>query len=92
MKRWKSALFLALCVTNLQANDISDECLQSMQGVYKFYYHEILPKGNGSSNQKLGAKEADEMEMVIGKLKTSCSPEVIAKMNHLLQSEGSSQG
>ncbi len=91
MNRWTAALFLIITSTTLQADDISDECLQSMQGVYKFYYHEILPKGNSATNQKLGPQEAEEMEMVIGRLKTSCSAETVAKMNQLLQAESIQQ-
>lgn len=91
MKQWAAAFFLIVCATSLRADDISDECLQSMQGVYKFYYHEILTKGNVAANQKLGPQEAEQMQLVIGNLKANCSAETVAKMNQLLQAESTQQ-
>lgn len=80
-------LFISLLLTqNAFADEVSDECLQSMQSVYKFYYHEILPKDNLKS-PKLSASEAEDMENVITELKENCPQEVVAKMNHFLQAE-----
>lgn len=84
----KSILFVvALGLSqSLFADEVSDECLQSMQSVYKFYYHEILPKDEHKV-AKLSAPEAQNMENVISELKANCPQEVVAKMNHFLQAE-----
>ncbi len=92
MKQWSLVLALILISPLSHADDLSDDCLKSMQHVYKFYYHEILPKDKNSKPEKLGQLEAAQMQEVIGNLKTNCSEDVITKMNLLLQSEEVSQG
>lgn len=68
------------------AEDLTDDCLHSMQKVYKFYYHEIQPKGDKPS-EKLDEAEAANMQAIISELKKECSPEVIVKMNAFLQQD-----
>lgn len=92
MKQWSLALALVFITPLSFADDLSDDCIKSMQNVYKFYYHEILPKDKDSKPEKLGQLEAAQMQEVIGSLKTNCSPELITKMNLLLQSEEVAQG
>lgn len=87
MKQRGALLVLLVMTTNVQADDVSDECLLSMQNLYKFYYHEIVPKNSPSTPERLGEKETQEMEAVVGKLKNNCPPEIIAKMNQYLKSE-----
>ncbi|MBS0290609.1 MAG: hypothetical protein JSS07_11325 [Proteobacteria bacterium] len=85
------ALLIITMSANLHADEVSDECLQSMQHVYKFYYHEIFPKSDEAPEQ-LGTEKTSEMQTIIGKLKTTCSPELIAKMNQYLQADEKGQG
>jgi hypothetical protein len=87
MKKWLVSIALILVATQIQAQDVSDDCLQSMQRVYKFYYHEIIPKGNENNPEKLDPESLTQMEMVVGKLKSDCPAEIIAKMNQYLQAE-----
>lgn len=92
MKQWNLALVLMMVAPITLANDLSDECMKSMQSVYKFYYHEILPKDNSNKADKLGTLEAVQMQEVIGNLKTHCSTETVAQMNKLLQADEVKQG
>ncbi|MBS0286966.1 MAG: hypothetical protein JSR17_06705 [Proteobacteria bacterium] len=92
MREWSLALTLLIVTPFALANELSDECMKSMQNVYKFYYHEILPKENSNKPDKLGTLEAVQMQEVIGNLKTNCSTETVAQMNKLLQSEDVKQG
>ncbi len=92
MKQWSLALALVLVSPFSLATELSDDCLKSMQSVYKFYYHEIQPKNGAKQTEKLGTLEAVQMQEVIGNLKTNCSTEAIAKMNQFLQSEEVNQG
>ncbi len=74
-----------MVATSLQADELSDECVQSMQNVYKFYYHEIIPKD--SVSEKLSSDESLKMAAVVNKLKTDCPAELVAKMNQHLQED-----
>ncbi len=85
MKQWSLALALAAFACPLFAADVSDECIKSMQNVYKFYYHEISPKEN-KRTEKLNQVEALEMQTIVNSLKSNCSTELVAKINqHLAQ-------
>lgn len=69
---------------------MSDECLRSLQDLYKFYYHEIQPNPkhlNAQNEQKLGSTETLQMQVVIGQLKKNCSPNTVARINENLKTE-----
>lgn len=69
---------------------MSDECLRSMQDLYKFYYHEIQPNPRhltAQNEQKLGSAETLQMQVVIGQLKKNCPPSTIARINENLKAE-----
>jgi len=82
------SLLIIFSSFNLQAEELSDECLHSMQSVYKFYYQEIKPKNSKDQAPKtLGPIETAHMQMVINELKSKCTAPVVAKMNKLLQED-----
>ncbi len=86
--KWLVSIFLFLFVNTLHATELSDECLRSMQQVYKFYYHEILPKGETTkAADQLGEKEATQMVTVVNDLKSHCPGPLIATMNQYLQAD-----
>lgn len=87
MMKWITSLFFILVSTTLQGAELSDECLQSMQSIYKFYYHEIQPKEGEASPEKFGEKETNQMRAIVSELKTHCPAPLIAKINQFLQED-----
>jgi hypothetical protein len=87
MMKWMLPL-LCLFSAAACAEDLTDECLHSMQKVYKFYYYEIQPKGDKPS-EKMSDEDSARMQTVVSELKKECSPEVIVKMNGFLQQDNS---
>lgn len=73
---------------------MSDECLRSMQDLYKFYYYEIQPNPKNPSSQpdqKLGSAETLQMQVVIGQLKKNCSQNMIARINESLKTDSTKE-
>ncbi len=80
-------LIMILISSHVHAAELSDECVQSMQKVYKFFYQEVTPKASCQKTQGFNDEEAAVMQAVISELKTNCPATVVAKMSQILASE-----
>jgi len=87
LKRF-SLIMILIVSPSLMAEDLSDQCVQSVQNLYKFYFHEIQPKEKYDHCQKvpetLDSHAALEMKIVVSELKTHCPGTLVVKMNQLL--------
>jgi len=80
---------LLLATSTLCANELPpDPCIKSMQDLYKFYYQDIVPKNKTeTASEPLSATQMQVLQNIVAELKGSCSPELVAKINHFLQEE-----
>lgn len=88
-------LLLILCSilatsAGAESSTLTDECVQSVRDLYRFYYYEIHPnpkKEACKNSENLGKSEALEMQIIIGELKNNCPAELVAKINQSLAKE-----
>lgn len=90
-KNWVCMLLILLPNLSFAADDeFSDECLRSMQNLYKFYYYEIQPNPRNKEcnpEERLSSTETLKMQNVIGELKKHCPEATIARINENIKSE-----
>lgn len=81
------SLGLMLIALPLRAEEVSDDCLLSMQKTYKFYYQNIQTKkaADTDPDKKLEESDLNEMHSLISQLKTHCPLPLIARLNQNLQ-------
>lgn len=77
-----------------QSSDISNECVEAIRDLYRFYYHEISPNPKNEACKNATPKTLDqkailEMQVIISELKSNCSKDLIAQINNTFPSETS---